>query len=716
MKLKWELCRESEAEEKQFFPACVPGAVQLDWAAHKKLPDFMFGENYRQFDGLEDSFWRYKTSFKTPLFNDDERAFFVCGGIDYEFEIFINGEKLFYQEGAFTPVRLDITPSLRRDQKKNELEVLIYPAPKTAGTAPGREEADQSCKPAVNYGWDFCPRVIPLGIWDDCDIIVKNALNLLDAEVFYTLKSDLSSANVEIKANALNEEGVTAQVSILNPDGKTVYTGEKCDFIIENPELWWCAGHGRQSFYKWNLKIFKDGSLLDEKEGRAGFRKIELVMNEGAWDNKGYPTSRANPPITIQLNGKKIFAKGSNWVNSDVFPGKTNKKFYESLLKLARDANMNILRLWGGAGPNKESFYEICDDLGIMVWQEFPLSCNDYKGTEKYLEALNREAVSIIKRIRRHPCHVIWCGGNELFNGWSGMTDQSAALRLLNKLCYEQDFGKPFLMTSPLMGMGHGGYYFTAHFDNRIDVFELFQKSEFTAYTEFGVPCLADVKTLKEIIPEHELFPPSETKAWLEHHAFRVIWFDPGSWSAIDVSEKYFGKAHTLEELCERGALLQYEGYKGIFEEARRQAMRCSMAISWCFNEPWKTAANNSIISWPDRPKGGYEGVAKALRPVLASAKIPRFDFKPGSVFEAQLWILNDTGGQQKTGTVKAFLEIDEKRYELLQWSSGATSENLAGPTVFMKLPRDVKNRVAALHLECSNKKYNSSYRFIIKK
>ena len=133
---------------------------------------------------------------------------------------------------------------------------------------------------------------------------------------------------------------------------------------------------------------------------------------------------------------------------------------------LVRDAHMNILRIWGGGFVNKESFFELCDELGIMVWQEFPLACNEYPDEEHYLSVLKKEATSIVRRLRTHPCAILYCGGNELFNNWSLMTDQHHALRLLNAVCYEEDRCTPFIATSPLNGMGHGSYL---NYDETID-------------------------------------------------------------------------------------------------------------------------------------------------------------------------------------------------------------------------------------------------------
>lgn len=133
------------------------------------------------------------------------------------------------------------------------------------------------------------------------------------------------------------------------------------------------------------------------------------------------------------IHGRSIFARGSNWGSPDIFPGRAGADTYRPLLALARDAHFNLLRCWGGAPAPKESFFERCDVLGLFVWQEFPLACNRYPDTPGYLADLDRESRAIIRRVRQHPCLALWCGGNELFNAWSGMDDQSLALRLLNR-------------------------------------------------------------------------------------------------------------------------------------------------------------------------------------------------------------------------------------------------------------------------------------------
>lgn len=194
------------------------------------------------------------------------------------------------------------------------------------------------------------------------------------------------------------------------------------------------------------------------------------------------------------------------------------------------------------------------------------------------------------------------------------MTDQSLALRLLNALCYRLSPEIPFNATSPLNGMAHGNYLF--YWEGR-DIFQLINDSHFTAYTEFGVPGISPREVLEKIIPPEELFPPRPGTAWEEHHAFGAWDGSPATWLGEPTIERYFGRAQTLDQLIERSSLMQGEGYKAVFEEARRQKPYCAMALNWCFDEPWPAAANNSLVAYPSVPKPALDQVRRACPAAL---------------------------------------------------------------------------------------------------
>ncbi len=705
LQLDWSVgyCTDPGTAAEKRVPAMVPGAVQLDWARAEGWGDYNYADNYKNYAWMEDVCWSYVAKLRFPELKADERLIFVCGGVDYRFLVKLRGEIIHEQEGMFTPFEIDLT---QRAANGDELEILIFPAPKRKGAPRGRKEADQSCKPAVSYGWDWHPRLVPLGIWDDTYLEIRPACHIKDCEVLYSLDENLQQALVtaDIALSGKGEAKIQWEFYDRNenPVFRRDYPCEYCgdnnvihmEEVVKKPRLWWPNGQGEPVLYRSVIRLVdNNGNLLDQKVSRVGFRRVRLVMHPGAWDYpEESPKTRSRPPITLEINGRQIFCKGSNWVNPEIFPGIITEETYRPLIELAREANMNIFRCWGGAIVNKDAFFDLCDEMGIMVWQEFPLSCNNYVGTPEYLKILDQESRSIIRRLRSHACVVIWCGGNELFNSWSGMTDQSPALRLLNRNCYDMDPERPFLMTSPLMGMGHG-YYRFRYPDGR-DVFQAMPREGFTAYTEFGVPSPSDAEYLKNFIPEEELFPPRPGTSWEEHHAFNA-WESP-DWLALDVIEHYFGKTDSLELLVERGQWIQAEGLRFIFEEARRQKPVCSMALNWCYNEPWPTAANNSIISWRTRPKPAYYTVKAACRPVLASARIAKFVWEEGELFSAELWILNDSPECVPAGRVKAILRMGEKEILLLEWDYPeiAANTNLPGPVVRCYLPHGETDRI----------------------
>jgi len=716
IELAWQVgyTREGNLLPVEMIPSVVPGAVQLDYAKAKGYGAYTYGDNWKDYEWMEDVYWVYETELPACDEKAGNELYFVSKGIDYEFEIILNGEVIYEQEGMFAPFELKITEKLSYG---GDLKIRIHPIPKIEGVPVSKKQAAQSVKPPVSYGWDWHPRLVPLGIWDDTYLEERTVSWIEDAEVRYNLSEDLERAAVELHYSLSEVLPYNLVWRFTDSLGEVVFQEETISEVregilkaeIKNPNLWWPNGEGIPVLYNSSLQIFNaDGILLDELSERVGFKRVRLVMHPGAWEYpKGHPCTRSNPPITMEINNRTIFCKGTNWVNPEIFPGIITKETYRSLLILAKDANMNMLRSWGGGIINKESFFELCDDMGLMVWQEFPLACNNYEGTPHYLKVLDKESTAIIKRIRRHACLSIWCGGNELFNSWSGMTDQSLALRLLNSNCFHLDPEIPFLMTSPLTGMAHGNYLFRYH-DGR-EVFQVMSQANNTAYTEFGCPGPSSADYLRTFIPEEELFPPKAGGIWESHHGFNAWMGD--TWLQPEVLKLYFGEASSLEELVEWGQLLQCEGYKCIYEEARRQAPKCSMALNWCYNEPWPTAANNSLINWPD-PKPAYYAVKNSLRPVLASVRIPKFTFTEGELFTAELWILNDSPESVHGGTVMVYLIFENKKIQLMEWKYPplAPKTNFLGPKVYQRLPECMGKRMTLLLETPEQKEYGSEY------
>lgn len=715
--LTWRVGHVSDAQQSPsvVVPATVPGAVQLDWARAQGWPEPAYDSDVTKYGWMEDAFWRYQAELPALVSQAGDRLFFVCGGVDYAFDVLLKGKLLHSQEGMFTPVELDLTGAEAGDV----LEVLVHPAPKSCRSG-DRVEANQSVKPAVAYEWDFHPRLIPLGIWQETYLDIRPAVHLRHADVTYRLSDDFGSADLRCEAFVSQMHAGTLRWTLHDPAGAQVFE-HVCtpdapvvtlSKTVRAPQLWWPNGQGAQTLYRSTIELLDGaGAVLDSMSRRIGFKRARLVMHPTQWDEpeiQVFPKGRHTSPITLEINGRRVFAKGANWVTPDLFPGRVTREDYAALLALAKDSNFNMLRCWGGANIQKQAFFDLCDELGIMIWQEFPLACNRYEGTPGYLKVLDQESQSILRQLRGHVSVTLWCGGNELFNNWSKMTDQDMALRLLNRNAYDLDLDRPFLMTSPMYGMAHGGYFFRR--DDGAEVYQYFAQSKNTAYTEFGVTGSAGVEVLKKIIPAAELWPPRAGTQWQIRHAFKAWQFN--SWLDLHTIAHYFGEAQSLEQLVGWSQWLQAEGYKAIFEEGRRQKPVCAMTLNWVLNEPWPTAANNSLVNWPAVPKPALAAVAESCRNVLASARLPKFAWRAGEAFTAELWLLNDAPEALPAGRIEAWVRVGETAQLALAWDhpGGGANTNLHGPSLRVTLPDAASDRLVLELRHIDHPEHNSAY------
>ena len=654
----WKLgySKDHGSAPEEWVPAAVPGAVQLDYGRAHDYKPYYVGRNFEQYHWMEDVFWHYEAPLSFTL-KPEEKAWLVFKAIDYKYAISIDDTVLLDDEGMFSEIRLDVT---RFAGESHTLQVLLYPVPK-ADDSDCRDQARTSVKSAACYGWDWHPRLVTSGIWDDAYLEIGSEFSIETLDASYVLSDDLKTAHLTIQADTSDDGPLSFE--ILSPSGTAVYTGKGCaeageffaEITLSDVELWYPAGYGAQPLYTIALRTLdKDGETLSERTRSIGFRRVQLVMNADSWKEPAkFPKSRSDAPITLKQNGRRIFCKGSNFVCARIFPGEMTKEVYERLLTLVKDAHMNMLRIWGGGFINKESFYDLCDEMGIMIWQEFPLACNEYPDDDAYLRVLKKEALAIIRRLRTHPCLSLYCGGNELFNVWSRMTDQHHALRLLDALTYTEDRYTPYIMTSPLNGMAHGSYN---NYNGSEECMQLFARSHNTAYTEFGCGGVSDVAQLKFQLTEEDFknLTPGDPN-WIAHHNFSE--WQPGGEIFYDV-DYYFGGYEDIADLSEKSQFLQAMSYRSNFEEMRRQWPHCSMALNWCFNEAWPMICSLGIVSFPDKPRPSYYAVKEALRDRMLSLKVPRQRFDGGSEFSGEIWILNDSCTETLSGgTVKAELD-----------------------------------------------------------
>lgn len=700
--LSWQVgpCSGPDDEPEKLVPAVIPGAVQLDWARAQGWPSHHFGTEPLRYMGLEDRWWAYRC--RVPAFSSGSLPRLVIEGIDHAATIRLDG--CFVAECRGLQVRHEI--ALPNAVKGSLLEIRIHPASKAPGTK-GRFRAAHTTKPAVSYGWDFHPDFIPLGLWRPVRLEIGTEPSLSETRCHYRLSKDLRTARFTLDL-PLGIGDCTAELS--NPFGEMVWSERGTDAlngVLESPQLWWPRGHGEQNVYR--LHVRSVGG--QQCSHTIGFRQVRLEMYPGQWnDPVDFPKSRSKPPTSLVINGRTIFAKGANVGPFDIFPGVVTVDRLRETVRLAAEANMNMLRVWGGGPAQPESFFEACDEFGIMVLQEFPLACNCYPDDPDYLRDLESEARAMIKRFAPHPSLTVWSGGNELFNSWSGMTDQSHALRLLNSLTFQEDPDTPFLPTMPVEGMGHG-YYLFRNPSTGEECFQIATRSQMTGLTEFGVPGPPEVSTIREFMPEEELWPPRTDGPWKMHGGHDAWDAEPSSHFCLSTLEHYWGSIDSLETAVKLGQWLQAIGLQLIFEEARRQRPRCGWALSWCLNEPWPNIANGALIAYPLRPKPAFNAVRAALRPTLASARIPKFQWRPGDLFFAEIFLLHDAPAPRGAGTVEAWLSSGPWRERIAAWEfqeCGADTD-VPGPVARRTLPENLVGELV-LELICSVPAWSSRY------
>lgn len=708
-------------------PATVPGAVQLDYARAKNYKPYTFGLNFKQFDWMEDEYFIYSAPLDFSV-GKGERAHLVFEGIDYKYLIRVGGTVLTHGEGMFTPVRLDVT---RFAGKATKVEVVIFPIPKIPGRPQDRTQAAASCKPASAYGWDWHPRLVPSGIWKEAYLQIIPDGGTVSVDLSYRLSDDLSKVTVDFEVCTVGSGRYNAV--ILSLDGEIVaerqFAGKDSETVsfsvtLENPALWYPVGYGEHPVY--TVEIRGAGETLRRK---IGFRRVRLLRNAKDEERfeRGFPKTCLPAPATIEINGVRVFAKGTNFVNPEIFPCLATDERCRELVGSAARANFNILRMWGGQYFNRDALYDACDEAGLMVWQEFMLSCNIHPDTDAYLAVLEREATTIIKWLRVHPSLTLWCGGNELFNSWSGMTPQAHPLRLLDSLCYKYDRFTPFNMTSPLYGMAHGSYVKVIitegdgdedHGEVKSEEFlSVIKRSQATTYTEFGCNGGATPEYLKKYVMTEEDYrdchPSNEV--WTSHHAFGA-WNAP-NWLGKGEVRYYFGAWRDMDDLMDKTLYLQAMAYQTMFEEMRRQWPACSMAINWDFNEPWPCAAGNSLLNWPSEPKPAYFAVQSALRPTILSADASKNRFLSGEDYTADVWVLNDAAEPSAPVTVTVTLICGETRTEIgkVEVGSVAPRSNAKFGSVSFPITKEMPERFSVEYASAERPEYNSTYHYVRK-
>jgi beta-mannosidase len=428
-----------QAEVKEWHPARVPGVVQTDLLDNKLIPDPFDQDNeFRlQWIGLAD--WEYQTTFQVDaaaLAHD--HVDLVFDGLDTFADVYLNEQPLLHADNMFRTWRIPAKPNLKPGS--NTLRIVFHSAiekmipyvkslpyglPSVTTNIRGNEEniatAPYTRKAPYNYGWDWGPRFVTEGIWRPVHLETWDTLRI---ETFHIHQQSITpalanaSAEVEIEAAA----PTTAVLTVTHDEmsGPQVADGSQTlqlnaginhvsvPIRIVSPKLWYPVGYGAQSRYRFSAVIRIGKEPAARAETKTGLRSVEMRRVNDQWGKS----------FEFVVNGIEVFSKGADVIPFDSFPNRVTPAIHRKILEASRDAHMNMVREWGGGYYESDDFYDICDELGIMVWQEFMFGGDMVPGNVPFQENVRQEAIDQIKRLRDHPSIVIWCGNNEVETGW----------------------------------------------------------------------------------------------------------------------------------------------------------------------------------------------------------------------------------------------------------------------------------------------------------
>ncbi|MHC1695822.1 MAG: glycoside hydrolase family 2 TIM barrel-domain containing protein [Eubacteriales bacterium] len=637
--------------------ASVPGNVQLDLLKSGRIENPYYGRNSEKVEWVNNREWHYKKTFElSESLKCFERYILEFDGLDFCGEIYLNNIKISAFDDIFIPIKIDVTSKIVKDGT-NTIDVVFRQSPEV-DCMYGYTSRTKIFKPRFSYAWDWSPRMVTIGIWDSVKIKGYNYINIRD---FYP-KTDGNAVITQACVDTLlgGEYSFKYNIFYNNRISKTVVfdeilpasTNTVCHNIeIENPDIWQPNGSGNQPLYTVELEIKKNEKTCDCESKRVGFKTVEFIKNDNS------PEGSLN--YTAVINGKRTFLRGVNWVPLSMYYGAAVRNDYYNILKRFKDINCNILRVWAGGILEKKDFYDICDEMGLMIWQEFPQSssgidnlpfCDDPDVLEKFKLICSH----YITRRRHHPSHIIWCGGNELmYDNYTPVDFRNRNIFMLKNLVEELDCGKKFLPCSasgPSFCASENNFNKGMHHDvhgpwkycGADGHYSFFNGDDSLFRSETGSPGAERYSSLVKYSDGLPLWPPTNES---------LVWSYPSTWWVLyeDMKSMFgdFGSEEDLKRYIECTRYLQMESVRYSIEASRRREGEISGFIVWMGNEPFPNPCNTSIIEYEGgQPKPVYYALRNAYSNRFLSLKYDRILYKIGESFDASLYNHGCEGGE----------------------------------------------------------------------
>jgi beta-mannosidase len=699
----WQFKNQNESD---WLPAEVPGTVHTDLLATGNIEDPFYRDNEEKLQWIENETWLYQTSFDLDEeFLEKQNLRIVFEGLDTYAEVKLNGQHLLTADNMFRNWKADIKPFALA--KKNLLEIIFTPAVTEDSIKDTKmnyrlpDIRGFSRKAPYQYGWDWGPRFVTCGIWrpvkiegwDEMKIenvqIVQKVVNDKKAEIDFVVNIETNPdrisnpVRVEVEINYKGNMLVKQQTEFIFEQNKI-----SIPITINSPNLWWCNGLGDPNLYDFELSIISENNILDQKTGHFGIREIELVREKDATGESFY----------FKLNGQLVFMKGANYIPMDNFTSRVAKEDYLKLINSAVDANMNMLRVWGGGIYEEDIFYDLCDEKGILVWQDFMFACNMYPGDPAFLENVKQEAEDNIIRLRNHPSIALWCGNNEVDEGWHNWGWQKSLgyskedstevwnnykavfHEILPEAIQKLDPARAYHPSSPTIGWGHeesrqigDAHYWGVWWGE--EPFEIYKERVGRFMSEYGFQGMPEFSTIETFtLPEDREIGSDIMQVHQKH---------PRGTELIQTyMERDYKIPEAFEDYIYVSQLLQAEGIRIALEAHRRAMPHCMGSLYWQLNDCWP------VTSWASLD---YYGKWKALH-YFAKDAFAETLISPVIEDDAlNVYVISD-----KTKNYNATLELKLMDFEgniLWNLNDEITIKALASEVAFsMSLPKLLKN------------------------
>ena len=607
-----------EVGKTDWHNATVPGCVHTDLLANKLIEDPFYRDNEKKQQWIGKTDWEYQTTFKvTPQTLAREHVELLFEGLDTYAQVFLNDQVLLKADNMFRTWRVDAKPLLKvgdnslrihfRSPVNEILPVMAkvnyqLPAPNDQG----EKTSPYTRKAPYHYGWDWGPRFVTSGIWRPVSLEAWDHARINDLQiVIKKISPEVAelTANVEVEADA----GTAATIVLDNLTNKVVAGKQQVklkdganrvsfDFTVARPKLWWPNGLGEQPLYSFRVRSLVNGRVTDEKTTRTGMRTLELRQQR----------DEAGQSFMFIINGIPVFAKGGNWIPADSFPTRITDEKYRFLIKSVRDSNMNMLRVWGGGIYETDEFYELCDEMGILVWQDFMFACSMYPANQEFLDNVRAEAIDNVKRLRNHPSIVLWAGNNEVETGWmnwgwrqslpASLWDDYKKIfhGVLQEVCAEYDPSRVYWPSSPHGGLDDdpdsirsGDVHFWRVW-HAAEPFSDYEKQKPRFMSEYGFQSFPNIETVKAYtIPSDR---DIESPVMLAHQRH-----PRGNQLVREYMLRDYANPKDFESFLYVSQVLQAEGIRIGAEHLRRIMPHNMGSLYWQINDCWPVASWSSI-------------------------------------------------------------------------------------------------------------------------